>query len=182
MNIIQTTLSGLLLIEPKVFGDDRGYFFESYNSRVFDEVLPGISFLQDNESCSAKGVLRGLHFQEPPFEQGKLVRVARGSVLDVSVDIRKGSPTYGKHAAFRLTGGNKHMLWMPPGFAHGFLTLEDDTIFLYKCTNVYNRESENAIRWNDPALGIQWGTEDPVVSEKDRLAPLFDQLQSPFKY
>jgi dTDP-4-dehydrorhamnose 3,5-epimerase len=182
MNIIKTSLPGLLLIEPGLFGDERGYFFESYNQRVFAEAGLDMVFMQDNESCSGKGVLRGLHFQEPPFEQGKLVRVARGSVLDVSVDIRRGSPTYGKYAAFQLTGGNKHMLWIPPGFAHGFLTLEDETIFLYKCTNVYNRGSENAVRWNDPVLDIQWGIEDPVVSEKDHSAPLFDQLQSPFKY
>ena len=155
----------MLVIEPRVFGDERGYFFE---------------FVQDNESFSSKGVLRGLHFQEPPFEQGKLVRVARGAVMDVSVDIRKDSPTYGKWAAFGLSSENKRMLWIPPGFAHGFITLQDNTLFIYKCTSLYNREAENSIFWNDPDLRIDWGIDRPVISEKDQKAPFFRDLKSPF--
>ena len=180
MNILKTELSGLLVIDPKVFGDDRGYFFESFNAEVFASAGLTADFVQDNESRSVKGVLRGLHFQEPPFEQGKLVRVARGAVMDVSVDIRKDSPTYGKWAAFELSEQNKRMLWIPPGFAHGFVTLEDDTVFIYKCTNVYNRESESSILWNDEELGIDWGIENPVISQKDSEAPLFRELNSPF--
>jgi len=180
MNITQSELSGLLIIDPKVFGDERGYFFESFNAEVFKAADLEIDFVQDNESRSARGVLRGLHFQEPPFEQGKLVRVARGAVIDVSVDIRKDSPSYGKWAAFELSEQNKRMLWIPPGFAHGFVTLEDDTIFIYKCTKVYNRESENSIRWNDPDLNIDWGIENPIISDKDNVSPLFRDLMSPF--
>jgi dTDP-4-dehydrorhamnose 3,5-epimerase len=180
MNITETDLKGLLIIDPKVFGDERGYFFESFNAEVFKAVGLETKFVQDNESRSVKGVLRGLHFQEPPYEQGKLVRVVRGSVLDVSVDIRKDSPTYGKWEAFELSEQNKRMLWIPPGFAHGFVTLEDDTIFIYKCTQVYNRDSENSIRWDDPVLGIEWGVENPIISGKDITAPLFNELDSPF--
>ncbi len=180
MNILKTELSGLLVIDPKVFGDDRGYFFESFNAEVFASAGLTADFVQDNESRSVKGVLRGLHFQEPPYEQGKLVRVARGAVMDVSVDIRKDSPTYGKWAAFEISEQNKRMLWIPPGFAHGFVALEDDTVFIYKCTNVYNRESESSILWNDEELGIDWGIENPVISEKDSEAPLFRELNSPF--
>ena len=180
MNIKKTELPGLLLIEPRVFGDERGYFFESCNLPLFKEAGIDVNFLQDNESMSAKGVLRGLHFQEPPFEQGKLVRVARGAVLDVSVDIRKDSPTFGKWLGYELSAQNKRMLWIPPGFAHGFLSLSDDTIFIYKCTNLYNRESENAILWNDPELNIDWGIKNPLVSDKDKSAPLFRDLVSLF--
>lgn len=180
MNITQSELSGLLVIDPKVFGDDRGYFFESYNAEVFKAAGLEVDFMQDNESRSGKGVLRGMHFQEPPFEQGKLIRVARGAVMDVSVDIRKDSPTYGKWAAFELSEQNKRMLWIPPGFAHGFVTLEDDTIFIYKCTKVYNKESENSIHWDDPDLGIDWGVEDPIISDKDKAAPSFKELKSLF--
>ena len=180
MNIQQTELPGLLLIEPRVFSDERGYFFESYNLAAFKEAGMDVNFMQDNESMSAKGVLRGLHFQEPPYEQGKLIRVARGAVLDVTVDIREDSPTYGKWLGYELSDQNKRMLWVPPGFAHGFVSLSDDTIFIYKCTNIYNRESENSIRWNDPQLNIDWGIENPLVSEKDKNAPLFSDLVSPF--
>ncbi|MCK4570025.1 MAG: dTDP-4-dehydrorhamnose 3,5-epimerase [Bacteroidales bacterium] len=180
MNILKTELSGLLIIDPKVFGDDRGYFFESFNAEVFASAGLAANFVQDNESRSVKGVLRGLHFQEPPYEQGKLIRVARGAVMDVSVDIRKDSPTYGKWAAFELSDLNKRMLWIPPGFAHGFVSLEDDTIFIYKCTNVYNSDSENSIRWNDPKLNIDWGIQNPIISDKDSKAPLFMELESPF--
>jgi dTDP-4-dehydrorhamnose 3,5-epimerase len=180
MTITETKLPGLLVIDPKVFGDERGYFFESFNQKVFEAAGLETNFLQDKESKSARGVLRGLHFQAPPFEQGKLVRVARGAVMDVSVDIRKASPTYGKWESFELSEHNKRMLWIPPGFAHGFVSLEDDTIFIYKCTNIYHSESEGSVRWNDQDLGIVWGVDDPVVSEKDQQAPLFSELRSPF--
>lgn len=180
MTITETKLPGLLVIDPKVFGDERGYFFESFNRRAFESAGLPADFLQDNESKSAKGVLRGLHFQHPPYEQGKLVRVARGAAIDVSVDIRKSSSTYGKWEAIELSGQNKRMLWIPPGFAHGFLSLEDDTIFIYKCTNVYNRDSEDAIIWNDPDLNILWGIDNPKVSGKDQQALLFRDLKSPF--
>ncbi len=182
MKIIETPISGLLEIEPRVFGDERGYFFESYNREAF--VNAGITeeFVQDNQSLSAKGVLRGLHFQNPPHAQGKLVRVIQGAVLDVAVDIRKGSPTYGHYHKVLLSGANKKMFWVPPGFAHGFLTLEDDTIFAYKCSGLYNKESEGSIVWNDPDIGIDWGVENPAVSEKDRHAPGFRELNSNFHF
>jgi len=180
MTITETKLPGLLIIDPKVFGDERGYFFESFNKKIFEEAGLELNFVQDNESRSTKGVLRGLHFQEPPYDQGKLVRVVRGAVLDVSVDIRKESSTYGQWAAFELSEQNKRMLWMPSGFAHGFVTLEDDTVFIYKCTNFYNRESESSIIWNDPDLNIEWDIDDPLISEKDLQAPSFKDLKSPF--
>ncbi|TSA28208.1 MAG: dTDP-4-dehydrorhamnose 3,5-epimerase [Bacteroidetes bacterium] len=180
MEIIKTPLAGLLIIKPDVFEDERGYFFESYNREKFIAHGIDVNFVQDNESKSKRGVLRGLHFQNPPFAQGKLVRVMRGSVLDVAVDIRTGSPTYGQWSSIVLSGQNKWMYWIPSGFAHGFLTLEDDTIFFYKCTNVYNKESEGAVRWNDPDLRIDWGIEDPVISPKDQVAPLFRELESGF--
>ena len=150
MEIIKTELEGLLIIRPDVFEDERGYFFESYNQEKFHKAGIDLKFVQDNESKSKKGVVRGLHLQSPPFEQGKLVRVMRGSVLDVAVDIRRNSPTYGKWAAIELSGKKKWMYWIPPGFAHGFATLEDETIFFYKCTNVYNKDAERSFLWNDP--------------------------------
>lgn len=180
MEIIKTPLEGLLIIKPDVFEDDRGYFFESFNQDKFLRAGLDLKFLQDNESKSKKGVLRGLHFQAPPYAQGKLVRVMRGSVLDVAVDIRKDSPTYGKWESIVLSGQNKWMYWIPPGFAHGFATLEDDTIFFYKCTNVYNKDSEGSILWNDPALDIKWGIADPVISDKDKVSPFFNEFISPF--
>ncbi len=180
MEIIKTPLAGLLIIKPDVFEDERGYFFESYNQEKFLAHEIDVTFVQDNESKSKRGVLRGLHFQNPPFAQGKLVRVMRGSVLDVAVDIRKASPTYGKWSSIVLSGQNKWMYWVPAGFAHGFLTLEDDTIFFYKCTNGYNKESEGAIRWNDPDLNVDWGISDPVISPKDEVAPLFTDFRSNF--
>jgi dTDP-4-dehydrorhamnose 3,5-epimerase len=180
MNVIETNLPGLLIIDPEIFGDDRGYFFESFSKKSFEAAGIETGFVQDNESKSAKGVLRGLHFQEPPYDQGKLVRVSRGRVIDVSVDIRKGSATYGKWIAFELSEQNKRMLWIPAGFAHGFVTLEDDTVFIYKCTNQYNRDSENSIIWNDPDLNIDWGVENPIISDKDQKAPGFKDLNSPF--
>jgi dTDP-4-dehydrorhamnose 3,5-epimerase len=180
MEIIQTPLEGLLIIKPDVFEDERGYFFESFNADKFRAAGLDLTFLQDNESKSKKGVLRGLHFQAPPFAQGKLVRVMRGSVLDVAVDIRKNSPTYGQWASIVLSGQNKWMYWVPAGFAHGFATLEDDTTFFYKCTNVYNKASEGSILWNDPDLGIDWGITEPVISDKDKISPSFRDFTSPF--
>jgi dTDP-4-dehydrorhamnose 3,5-epimerase len=180
MEVIKTSLEGLLIIKPAVFADDRGYFFESYNEEKFRAAGLTVNFLQDNESKSKKGVLRGLHFQAPPFGQGKLVRVMRGAVLDVAVDIRKNSPTYGKWDSIVLSGENKWMFWIPAGFAHGFVTLEDDTVFFYKCTNVYNKASEGSIIWNDPDLGIDWGISAPLISEKDHLSPRFRDFVSPY--
>jgi dTDP-4-dehydrorhamnose 3,5-epimerase len=180
MEIIKTELEGLLIIKPDVFEDERGYFFESYNQEKFLKAGIDLKFVQDNESKSKKGVVRGLHLQSPPFEQGKLVRVMRGSVLDVAVDIRKKSPTYGKWASIELSGKNKWMYWIPPGFAHGFATLENETIFFYKCTNVYNKDAERYFLWNDPDINIDWGIRNPVVSERDRMAPRFREFVSPF--
>ena len=148
MNIIDTILPGVLIVEPKVYFDERGFFKESFNKERYHEIGIDIPFVQDNQSRSSKGVLRGLHFQNPPFHQGKLVRVIKGAVLDVVVDVRTDSPTYGEHFKIELTEENKTMFWVPPGFAHGFLTLRNDTIFSYKCTNVYNKESEGSILWN----------------------------------
>lgn len=182
MQIIETNIPGLLEIMPQVFGDERGYFFESYSKEAFAKIGVNYEFVQDNQSLSNKGVLRGLHFQNPPFAQGKLVRVIQGAVLDVVVDIRKGSPTYGKHHKVRLTGENKLMFWIPPGFAHGFLTLEDNTIFSYKCTQLYNKESEGSVLWNDPALGINWNVENPQLSAKDIEAKPLSELQSQFNF
>ena len=182
MEIIKTKIPGLLIIKPDVFEDERGYFFESYNRDKF--VSEGIDnvFIQDNESKSMKGVLRGLHFQNPPYEQGKLVRVMKGAVIDVAVDIRKNSPTYGQWDSIELTESNKIMYWVPPGMAHGFVTLEDETIFFYKCTNLYNKASEGSIRWNDPDLNVNWGLSNPIISEKDKIAPFFNELKSQFEY
>ena len=182
MNIIETAIPGLLEIEPRVFGDTRGYFYESYNKEIFQKAGIDLEFVQDNQSLSAKGVLRGLHFQNPPHAQGKLVRVISGSVLDVAVDIRQGSPTYGQHHKVVLSGENKKMFWIPPGFAHGFLTLSPDTIFAYKCTNLYNKESEGAVLWNDSQLNIDWGIDSPIVSEKDQNAAPFSELKTKFSY
>ena len=180
MEIIKTPLEGLLIIKPDVFEDDRGYLFESFNHGRFLNRGLDLKFLQDNESKSKKGVLRGLHFQAPPFAQGKLVRVMQGSVLDVAVDIRKNSPTYGKWESIILSGQNKWMYWIPEGFAHGFATLEDDSIFFYKCTNIYNKASEGSILWNDPDLNINWGIQYPVISDKDRISHKFKDFTSPF--
>ncbi|MCX6291594.1 MAG: dTDP-4-dehydrorhamnose 3,5-epimerase [Bacteroidetes bacterium] len=167
MKFIETPLEGLILIEPKIFRDDRGYFFESFNSALFSEYGITAEFVQDNQSMSHRGVLRGLHFQNPPHEQGKLIRVSRGAVLDVTVDIRKNSSTFGQYYSVELSESNLKMLWIPPGFAHGFLTLEDHTLFLYKCTGLYNKSAESGIRYDDPDLGIQWKEKNPVLSGKD---------------
>lgn len=181
MEIITTKIPDLLVIKPNVFRDDRGYFFESYNKEFFLSQGIDQNFVQDNESKSNKGVLRGLHFQRPPFAQGKLVRVIKGAVKDVAVDLRKSSPTYGQWESIELSEENKMMYWVPPGFAHGFITLKDNTIFSYKCTNVYNKASEGSIVWNDPDLNIDWGKEiQPQLSEKDRIGPAFKDFISPF--
>ena len=181
MEIVKTKIPDLLIIKPMVFQDNRGYFFESYNKETFKKLGLEPEFVQDNESRSMKGVLRGLHFQKPPYAQGKLVRVIRGAVLDVAVDIRKSSPTYGQWEAVEINEDNKWMFWIPAGFAHGFVTLKDDTVFSYKCTNVYNKASEGSILWNDPELNIQWNFSAPTLSEKDQQAPLFRDFVSPFK-
>lgn len=180
MNIEKIFIEGPVIIQPQVFYDDRGYFFEPYNQKRFADAGLPTQFVQDNQSLSQKDAVRGLHFQAPPFEQGKLVRVVRGSVLDVIVDIRKDSPTYGKHYMVELSDRNFRIFWIPAGFAHGFATLEDNTIFEYKCTGVYNKQSEGGIRWNDPALGIEWNVTNPIVSEKDQVLPLLQDFSSPF--
>ena len=180
MEIIKTSIEGLLIIKPDVFKDERGYFFESYNKERFAKEGLTMNFVQDNESKSSKGVLRGLHFQKPPYAQGKLVRVVKGSVMDVAVDLRKDSPTYGKWESVVLSEDNKLQFWIPEGFAHGFVTLEDETVFNYKCTNIYNKESENSLLWNDPDINIDWNIENPILSEKDKVSPLFKNFETPF--
>lgn len=167
MEFIETPLKGVIVIQPKVFEDARGYFFESYNRDAFHAAGLTMNFVQDNQSLSQRGVLRGLHFQNNPHAQGKLVRVINGSVYDVAVDIRKSSPTYGKWFGIELTEKNKTMMYIPEGFAHGFATLEDNTVFSYKCTNVYHKASEDCLLWNDPEIGIDWHINDPLLSEKD---------------
>ncbi|SMO38685.1 dTDP-4-dehydrorhamnose 3,5-epimerase [Solitalea koreensis] len=180
MNIKSTPIEGLLIIEPRVFKDDRGYFFESYSQKKYKEVGIDAEFVQDNQSLSQKGTLRGLHFQAPPFAQGKLVRVISGSVLDIAVDIRTNSATYGQYFSIELSAQNQLQFWIPPGFAHGFITLEDNTIFTYKCTNYYDKNSEGGIVWNDPDLNIEWNIAEPLISEKDAILSLLQDLKSPF--
>lgn len=178
MNVIETKIKGLLILEPKVFGDDRGWFMESFNQKAFEQALQqrGLDipqFVQDNHSLSQKGVLRGLHYQLNPYAQGKLVRVVQGRVWDVAVDIRKESPTFGQWEGLELTGENNKQFWIPAGFAHGFIALEDNTQFLYKTTNYYDKESEGAILWNDPKVAIEWplsNIENVLVSDKDKVA------------
>lgn len=182
MKLIETKISNLSIIEPTVFGDDRGYFLESYNQKNFEEAVGKTSFVQDNESKSSKGVLRGLHFQKPPFAQAKLVRCIQGSVLDIALDIRKGSPTYGMHLAVELSCENKRQLFVPRGFAHGFLVLSDYAIFSYKVDNVYAPDYDSGISWNDPMLNIPWGMDKSkiLVSKKDSKLPFFSDFKSPF--
>ena len=180
MEILKTPLEGLRVIKPKILEDNRGYFFEIWSEESFKENGLCLNFVQDNQSFSNKGVLRGLHFQNPPFAQGKLVRVIKGSVLDVVVDIRKESFTYGQHFSIELSEENKTIFWVPPGFAHGFVALEDETIFSYKCTGVYNSESEDALFWNDKDLNIDWRFTNPLVSEKDLFAGNFKNFVSQF--
>ncbi|MFA7272746.1 MAG: dTDP-4-dehydrorhamnose 3,5-epimerase [Crocinitomicaceae bacterium] len=181
MNFTECELKGLFILEPKVFGDERGYFYESFNQQEFNEKIgKEYLFVQDNQSLSSKNVVRGLHFQKPPFDQGKLVRVVQGSVLDVALDIRKDSPTYGKHFSILLSAENKKQFWVPPGFAHGFATLEDQTIFQYKCTNFYQPSSEDCVLWNDSDLNIDWQLEQTLVSEKDKLGKKWTDFSTPF--
>ena len=184
MKFTKTSIEGLVIIDPTVFGDNRGYFLESYNEKEFKEVIGKVSFVQDNESKSSKGVLRGLHFQKPPFAQAKLVRCIEGKVLDVVVDIRKNSKTYGQYFTTELSGENKKQVFIPRGFAHGFLVLSDSAIFAYKVDNTYAPEHDAGIRWNDPIVNIQWGLSESevLVSEKDAQLPFFTEFDSPFKY
>ncbi|MBL4594022.1 MAG: dTDP-4-dehydrorhamnose 3,5-epimerase [Flavobacteriales bacterium] len=180
MKFISVEIEGLRIIEPRVFEDDRGYFYESYNKDEFENNGIDDFFVQDNQSLSQKNVLRGLHFQKPPFSQAKLIRVIQGSVLDIAIDLRKKSDTYGQYYSIELSATNKKMFYIPEGFAHGFLTLEDDTIFSYKCSNFYNAASEDAILWNDKDLNIKWGVEKPLLSEKDKQAKEFNEYITPF--
>lgn len=179
MRVEETFIKDLLLIKPDVHLDERGYFLETYNRKNFKNILD-VTFVQDNESMSQKNVLRGLHFQKPPHAQGKLVHAITGSVLDVVVDIRTGSSTFGQHYKLVLSDKNKYQLYIPEGFAHGFLVLEEDSIFSYKCTNYYNRASESSLLWNDPEIGIDWEIDDPIISEKDINAEKFINFNSPF--
>lgn len=182
MNIIETPIKDLLIIKPKIWKDDRGYFFESHNKKAFADAGINAEFVQDNQSFSHKGALRGLHAQANPYAQGKLVRVVKGKVMDVAVDIRKKSPTFGQHFSIELSGENNTMFWVPPGFLHGFVTLENNTIFSYKCTNLYQKEAEVGVIWNDKDLGIDWGIDEKeaLVSPKDTILPNFSAIKSPF--
>jgi dTDP-4-dehydrorhamnose 3,5-epimerase len=175
MEIVDTIFEGLKIIKPPIFKDDRGYFLETYQQGKFKAAIPSI-FVQDNLSSSNKNVLRGLHFQKPPFAQGKLIQVLRGKCFDIALDIRKDSPTFGRYFSYTLDAINHHMIFIPEGFAHGFLSLEDDTIFSYKCTQFYSKTNEECILWNDPALSIQWGIDDPIVSEKDQQGKLLKDI------
>lgn len=186
MNVIKTEIPDVLIFEPKVFSDERGFFFESFNQKVFEEAVGRkVKFVQDNHSKSSKGVLRGLHYQLEPYAQAKLVRCMVGEVFDVAVDIRKSSPTFGKWVGVNLSAENKHQLWIPEGFAHGFLVLSDTATFVYKCTDFYNHNAESGILWNDPTLNINWPIKDIneiILSDKDKLHSTFKEFNSPFKY
>jgi len=182
MKFVNTPIEGLVIIEPTLFGDDRGYFLESYNKKEFEKAIGEISFVQDNESKSSKGVLRGLHFQKPPYTQAKLVRCIEGKVLDVAVDIREGSETFGQHVTVELTGENKKQVFIPQGFAHGFLVLSKSAIVSYKVDNSYAPAHDAGIRWDDSMLNIQWGVNERevLVSEKDANLPFFSEFETPF--
>ena len=182
MNIIKTNIEGVVIIEPRIFKDARGHFFESYNKQEFDEKVAKVDFVQDNESCSTYGVMRGLHFQRPPFAQAKLVRCVKGAVLDVAVDIRKGSPTYGQHVAVEITEDNHRQFFIPRGFAHGFAVLSDIAVFQYKCDNYYHPEADGGISIVDSSLNIDWGIslQDSILSDKDNNHPLLKDFNSPF--
>ena len=184
MNVIKTELEGVVIIEPRIFRDARGYFFESFSQRDFDAQVRPVLFVQDNESKSSYGVLRGLHYQKPPYTQSKLVRVVKGAVLDVAVDIRKGSPTFGQHVAVELTEDNHRQFFIPQGFAHGFSVLTDEVVFQYKCDNFYAPQSEGAIAWDDPSLGIDWRipADKVVLSAKDMHHPLLKDAELVFNY
>ena len=180
MKITKTNIDGLIIIEPQIFKDDRGSFFESWNVKNFQDIGIKDHFVQDNQSLSSKGVLRGLHFQNPPYAQDKLVRVIRGSVLDVAVDLRNNSPTYGRHCSIVLSDKNFKSFYIPKGFAHGFVALEDNTIFSYKCSEMYNKESERCLMWNDQDLGIDWNINNPIISQKDMHGLYFKDFKSKF--
>jgi len=180
MQVSTTFIEGLLVIQPKIFQDARGYFYEPYNKKAFAEVGIPEDFVQDNQSFSQKGVLRGMHLQNPPHAQAKLLRVLQGSILDVAVDIRKASPTYGKYYSIELSAENKTQFYVPKGFAHGFLTLEDNTILLYKCSDFYNKASEESIVWNDPDIAIPWNIAQPILSEKDLNGKKLKEFKSQF--
>lgn len=184
MNVIETKIQGVVIIEPRLFTDDRGYFFESFSQQLFEEHVCKTRFVQDNESKSSYGVLRGLHFQKPPFAQSKLVRVVKGAVLDVAVDIRKGSPTFGQFVTVELTEDNHRQLFISRGFAHGFSVLSDEVIFQYKCDNYYSPQSEGAIAWDDPDLGIDWQipADKVIISDKDKHNPLLKDMDYLFDY
>ena len=184
MNIVKTSIEGVVIIVPRIFKDDRGYFFESFSQKEFDEKVCKIVFIQDNESKSSYGVLRGLHYQKTPYAQSKLVRVIKGRVLDVAVDIRKNSPTFGKHVGVELSEENHLQFFIPRGFAHGFSVLSEEVIFQYKCDNFYAPQSEGAIAWNDPELNIDWKIPEHkiVLSEKDKLHPLLKDATDLFDY
>lgn len=184
MEVIKTDIEGVVIIEPRLFRDGRGYFFESYSEKDFNAQVREVRFVQDNESKSSYGVLRGLHFQKPPYAQSKLVRVIKGAVLDVAVDIRKGSPTFGKHVAVELTEDNHRQFFIPRGFAHGFSVLTPEVIFQYKCDNFYAPQSEGALAWDDPDLGIDWRipADRVILSEKDRHHPRLKDAEWLFDY
>ncbi len=184
MEVIKTALEGVVIIEPKIFGDDRGYFYESFSQKEFEQKVCKTTFVQDNQSFSKYGVLRGLHFQKAPHAQSKLVRVVKGRVLDVAVDIRKGSPSYGKYVAVELSEQNHRQLFIPRGFAHGFVVLSPEAIFQYKCDNFYSQQSEGSLMWNDADLGIDWGidTSEAILSPKDMESTLLKDFDSPFDY
>ena len=184
MEVIKTALDGVVVIEPRLFEDARGYFFESFSQREFDEKVGRVVFVQDNESKSSYGVMRGLHFQRPPFTQSKLVRCVKGAVLDVAVDIRKGSPTYGQHVAVELTEDNHRQIFIPKGFAHGFAVLSKIAVFQYKCDEFYHPEADGGISILDDSLGIDWRIpiEQAILSEKDTKHPLLKDFESPFNY
>lgn len=184
MEIIETSIDGVVIIQPRLFTDERGYFFESFSQREFDEKVRPVRFVQDNESKSSYGVLRGLHFQKPPFAQSKLVRVIKGAVLDVAVDIRKGSPTFGQHVAVELTEENHLQFFIPRGFAHGFSVLSDEVVFQYKCDNFYAPQNEGALAWDDPDLGIDWRipTDKVILSEKDKKHQQLRDVSDLFDY
>ena len=184
MEVINTDIEGVVIIEPRIFRDERGYFYESFSQREFEEKVCRTVFVQDNQSKSSYGVLRGLHFQKPPYAQSKLVRCIKGTVLDVAVDIRKGSPTFGKYVAVELSEDNHRQFFIPRGFAHGFAVLSDEAVFQYKCDNFYNKESEGSVAWNDPELAIDWRipAEKVLLSEKDKQSKTISDADYLFDY
>lgn len=184
MNVIQTDIPGVVIIEPRVFEDSRGYFFESYSQRDFDQMVRPVRFVQDNESKSSYGVLRGLHFQKGEYSQSKLVRVVKGTVLDVAVDIRKGSPTFGKYVSVELSENNHRQFFVPRGFAHGFSVLSEEAVFQYKCDNLYSPQNEGAIAWDDPQIGVDWKipADKAILSAKDAAHPMLKDCDCLFDF